>query len=389
MAFKVYQMGMAPSSATAQRSPLGAPRRSTQKSVKGRGRQEPIPFDPPGTFGTPPVPVDPVTGERIPEKASIGTSPIHAPRRTTLGESLADIRETGILPEVKDLTFDPIQTERAEAVQAGGVGNQLGDPFFKGIEEQATKNLQRRFFQDPDSLARQQQQQFNKRGLIGSGLEVAGQNQLFRDFGDELVDIQSNVAQQRAKAAQDVAFKNVDVDLANQQAANQIAQANAQAANQAAIESARGQLEAQAKTQEFNNFLADLGLRGAATESETASKFGADIFGEQVKLRESERKFGSDLLEQLNTALENKLIDKDTRQVFEDIFGANIGSILGIPETERREFDRQQAATDQREGLFDRIDEIDRKMARLPFGSTERQILERERNEITTELLRG
>ena len=243
--------------------------------------------------------------KKVPGGPNIGLSEdedaIVAPQRTTLQQSLDALKSGGGIPQFKPVDFNPV----------GSVKGTLDDDYFNTIEQQATQKLNDKFFGAPDSVQKNLTNTMNKRGLIGSGIEVGGMNQLYKTYGDELVDLQGTLAKQKAETTQDVAFKNKEIEMRNAEQA----------------------LAAQQKNREFEGFLSELGLRSAADESRTATDFDTKMFEQQVDLRDTERDFTSDMLDRLNTALQNGKIDPETRQIFEDIFGSNIGNYMGTPES--------------------------------------------------------
>ncbi len=224
---------------------------------------------------------------------------IIAPTRTTLAESRASV--DSFLPKYRPIDYKPV----------GGVTDTLGDDYFDLIEERATKKLNERYFDSPDSLLKQQTNQMNKRGLIGSGIEANASNQLFKTFGDDLVDIQGDITTKKLETGKELAFKNKDIEIQN--AANSLA--------------------SDQKNRDFEGFLSELGLRSAADEAKIATDFDTRMFEQKVKLRDTESDFTSDMLDRLNTALQNEKIDPETRQIFEDIFGSHITANLGRPGT--------------------------------------------------------
>ena len=274
-------------------------------------------------------------------------SPIVAPERTTIDEALQRIMGSGALPELKPVGYSPVTAERvapksATAREVGGITDTLGDDYFNMIEQQASRKMNEKFFGAPDSLARQQQAMMNKRGLIGSGIEVGGQNQLYKTFGDEMVDLQSNIAQKRLETTKELAFKNKEIEQANASAFNEMGRFNVGAENEAglanarmgtetALQNAARTTEAAQKDRDFQGFLSEIGLRGAADEARTATEFDTKMFGEQIKERDSEREFKQNMMDQLLRSLGEENIDKETRQFFEDIFGTKMGDVFGRP----------------------------------------------------------
>lgn len=258
-----------------------------------------------------------------------GFDDLVAPARTTVAEAFESIK--GFLPEYKPVDYKPVDYTPVTAREVGGITGTLDDDYFNSIEEQSKRKLNEQFFGAEDSLQKRLQNQMNRRGLIGSGIEVGGTNQLYKTFGDELVDLQSNVLQKRLESQKELAFKNKDIDLANALAVNEFTRENARLGNETAKENARQQLLAEQKNREFEGFLSELGLKAASDEARTSTDYATKMFGEQVNLAKSDREFQTQLMDQLLRALGEEKIDPETRQIFEDLFGSRIGAALGGP----------------------------------------------------------
>ena len=288
---------------------------------------------------------------------------IYAPQRTTIEKALKRIMGSGALPEFKPVGYSPVTAQTAApksatartatAREVGGITDTLGDDYFNMIEQQASRKMNEKFFGAPDSLARQQQAMMNKRGLIGSGIEAGGQNQLYKTFGDEMVDLQSNLAQKRLETAKELAFRNKEIEQANAAAFNEMGRfnvgaenemsrfnvgaenemglANTKMLNETALQNAARMTEAAQKDREFQGFLSEIGLRGAADEARISTDFDTRMFEQQIKERDSEREFKQNLTDQLLRSLGEENIDKETRQYFEDIFGSKMGDVFGRP----------------------------------------------------------
>lgn len=293
---------------------------------------------------------------------------IYAPQRTTIQNAMDLVRRSNVLPN-----FTPVNYTPANMREVGGVTNPLNDNYFDLIEKQAAKKMQDRYFNNPDSLSRQFQNQMNKRGLIGSGIEVGGTNQFYKTYGDELVDLQSNLAQQRYKAAQDTAFKNKEIELSN-----------ANAFNQASMQNAAQKLAADQKNREFQGFLSELGLKAAADESKTATDFDTRMFEQQVALGKSDQDSRVKFLSELNTSLNNTNIDPETRNILKTIFTKDVGNYFGANIPMAQDQQMKAANLDQTRA---RIREIDNQLSQRPSFGEFRSRLEQERAQLLNELL--
>lgn len=215
------------------------------------------------------------------------------PTRTTLGDSWKDIQASGLMPEYKEVNYT--------APTATLATDQLGDDYYSLIEQQASKNLQDKYFNNSDSLEKLLTNKMNKRGMLGSGIEAGATGDLYKSFGDELVDLQSNLSQQKLQSKQELESKNADT------------------LNQMGMQNAAQDLAAQQKNREFEGFLSELGLRSAADDAKTATDFDTGIFESMVNLKDKSASYQNTFLEQLNGLLGNEKIDETTREAIRDI----------------------------------------------------------------------
>lgn len=207
------------------------------------------------------------------------SSPIEAPRRTTIADAYNNIRQ--FLPQ-----YTPVQ----------GIENVFNDDYYKNLENQATKRLNEQFFSNDNSVANQFKNTMAKRGLIGSGIEVGGLNDLYKNFGSELSDLQSKLATQKTQNLFETTKYNKDIEKYNI---------------------------------ETRNKLAELGLGAAGDEAKTATDYATKMFDSAVKQRNYDQEFISNQIKTIGDALKNELIDPDTRQYFEDLFGTYLGDTFG------------------------------------------------------------
>lgn len=207
------------------------------------------------------------------------SAPIVAPQRTTIADAFNSIRS--FLPQ-----YTPVQ----------GIENVFNDDYYKNLEGQATKRLNEQFFSNDNSVANQFKNTMARRGLIGSGIEVGGLNDLYKNFGSELSDLQNKLATQRTENLFETSKYNKDIEKYNI---------------------------------ETRNKLAELGLGAAGDEAKTATDFATRMFDSAVKQRNYDQEFISNQIKNMNEALKNELIDQETRDYFESLFGTQMGDIFG------------------------------------------------------------
>lgn len=231
-----------------------------------------------GPYGMPPYNQQPSpeprisTGMQVPTGQSsfqnYAQSPIQAPDRTTIGDAFKSLQP--YLPEYKPLSG-------------------LGDEYYQNLFDSSQKRLRKQYFDDPNSILAQRANSLKRRGIYGGGLGESAVNDVYKSFGDEMADMQSQLNTQRAQSDLDISKFN---------------------------ESNRQEL-------------AKLGLSAAGDEARTATDFATKRFGSEVQQKTSEQDYITKILNTLTQAMGNELTDKDTRQYFEDIFGSQIGVPFG------------------------------------------------------------
>lgn len=245
------------------------------------------------------------------------SNPISAPNRTTIGQSYGDIKQTGLIPEYNPVSYTPVS-----GIDTSSFGKIQGfdDSYYQNLTDAASKRLQDQYFGADNSLTNQFKNTMNKRGLIGSGIEVGGLTDIYKDFGSQMADFQSELATTKANQDLDLSKSNREFDY------------NALLANKdlERFNSEQG-LNSQFKNRDLQNTLAQLGLSAAGDESRTATEFDTKMFDSEVKQKNAEQDYIAKILGELNTSLGNKLIDPETRQILENYFGTQVGDIFGRP----------------------------------------------------------
>lgn len=243
--------------------------------------------------------------------------PIVAPKRTTIGQSYNDIKSTGLVPQYSPVSYTPVS-----GIDTSGFGKIQGfdDSYYQNLTNAASKRLQNQYFGADNSLTNQFKNTMNKRGLIGSGIEAGGLTDIYKDFGSQMADFQSELATTKAQQDLDLAKSNREFDYNALIANKDLERFNAEQG-----------LNSQFKNKDLQNTLAQLGLSAAGDESRTATEFDTKMFDSAIKQKNAEQDYIAKILGELNTSLGNKLIDADTRQILENYFGTQIGNVLGRP----------------------------------------------------------
>lgn len=280
------------------------------------------------------------------------------PSRGSLVDTYGSLKNSGLLPDFKPIAFDPIASPgKLDALNPNSFGtlagldaskygtlSGFGDDYYANLTDQATKRMQDQYFTSDKSLSNQLKNQMNKRGLIGSGIEAGATTDLYKDFGSELSDFQSNLASQKAQQDLDIARQNREfafgLDTQNQDVqkfnlGNQkdLALQNLDVnkfnlGNQFDLDkfNTQGKYEAAAKDREAQNMLTQLGLSASGDELRSETDFKTKIYDSQQKAKEFEVDKQNNIITQLNTALSNENIDPKERAYYRDLLSSYMGS---------------------------------------------------------------
>lgn len=312
-------------------------------------------------------------------------SPIQRPQRTTLGQAAADVKRTGLIPSYQPVAagsvsqintnalpqlgginqnqFQSITPQALSGYNTGQFGNVQGfdDNYYNNLSQQASKRLQERYFTGPNSLKDNLTATMNKRGLIGSGIDAGATSDLYRSFGDEMADFESQLASERAQNdlslakenrqfGFDVAKANTDVGKFNIQNLIDAAKSNrdfsldvaktnqdtdkfnVQNLLESILENKKIDIgnvdrntEAAFKNEDARRALAELGLSAASDESRYSTDFATKMYDSSVKEKESQDKYFSDII---NSMLSSNIDPQDKGyavSLFNDILGNKYG----------------------------------------------------------------
>jgi hypothetical protein len=183
------------------------------------------------------------------------SSSIVAPKRTTLGQAYNSVQSTGILPK-----YTPL---------AG-----MDQSYYDNLYNSSAKRMRENYFDNNNSMSNQLTTQMNKRGLLGSGIEAGATTDLYKSFGDDMVDLESNINSEKAKNDLDINKFNIN--------------------NQ--------------------NTLAQLGLSAAGDEARNATTFDTSMFEQEVNLEKTKADQLSSAIEQLTSLAGNRDVDELDRR---------------------------------------------------------------------------
>ena len=224
------------------------------------------------------------------------------PEQTTLANALPEIQNLlpnqGVLNKIETSPISNIDTSQFGDIGQLG-GNQfgpvqgLGQDFFDSLIQNANKNLSRQFFEGPNSAAGRQELQATRRGILGTGIEQGGVNELNRSFGDALANVQGEVGRLQAE-------KQLEQDLANRQFAFDLGRTNKEieqgnrsfgldlTGQNKAIEqfNAQQELDTAFKNLGAEFDLSQLGLQAAGDQAQLGTQFDLERFDQQLEERQ-------------------------------------------------------------------------------------------------------
>lgn len=214
-------------------------------------------------------------GQKPKPKTGVQNQNIAFPNRVAFAESLPAIQSAIKLP-----TLDKVQS-------VPGFDQSYWDSLYK----QSQGRLSSQFFGPQDSLQTKMIENLNARGLLGSGVEQKGFQNLSKSYGEQLADLETNISKQQSEQK-----------FAEAQKVRELQQ-------QRDIQSGEWEMQG-----------SELGLRSALTEAAEANKFNIGKFEQEVKLE--------DVMRQDSVARQKLLVDLLTSPTFELPSDYSTGSML-------------------------------------------------------------
>ena len=233
--------------------------------------------------------------------------PINAPKRRSILDSWMELRKSGILPQ-----FNPIDKDLYPDIKPQTISG-LDDSYYTNLADQAKKRLTEQYFSNDNSLSAQLKNQMNKRGLIGSGIEAGATSSLYKDFGSQLSDFESQLAYTKSMNDKDIEKFNV----------------------QNLIDSSYKNRDFGLNLDKYNTDtgykVTELGLGAAGDETTSANNFNSSMFGTEVNQRNNDQKQIGDQISQLTQIYNNKDADPEMRKWAGDIIASYHGGTFGVP----------------------------------------------------------
>lgn len=223
--------------------------------------------------------IDPITGLPKFGPKAYQPKPLVSPTRTTAANAYSGIQS--FLPNqgtYKPVDFTPIKG--------------LDDNYYQSLTDKATKSLRKQYFDDDNSVMNQFNRTANQRGILGSGVEVGGMQDIYSDFGSQLADVTSDIGRTKAEKDYEVAAKNADMYQQN------------------AFNNQKGQFD-----------LAQLGIGSALDEAANQTKFDTDIFEQGVNYEKILADLEKSRRDSLTGLVGDKSIGNNNRQdILEQLF---------------------------------------------------------------------
>lgn len=226
----------------------------------------------------------------LPSTSSIGSvssssapvlSSVTAPTQKSLSSYLSELEGTGLLTGPETIS---------------GMDNS----YYQNIFDTSSKRLKDQFFNNDDSATNQFTNTMVKRGMLGSGIESGGLQSIYQDFGSQLSDVETQLANMKMQNDYDTSKYNADAKSA------------------------------------YNEKV----LGALFDRSRDSTDFDTKIFDSQVEAAKADREFAADetksrrellanILEQINSTRENKMINADQRTRLGADYEDLINQLLG------------------------------------------------------------
>jgi len=200
----------------------------------------------------------------------------------------------GAAPTINVPTLDKVQTIPG-----------FDQSYWDSIYNQSKKKLSDEYFGDTNSLQTKMIENMNARGLLGSGVEQKGNQNLYKTFGSQLADMESNLtrtqAEQRLAEAQKVRDLQQARDIQSGEWGMQGALKSGDWKQARDIQGGQWQMDAAKTLGDWGMQGTELGLRSALTEAADQGKFDVGGFEQRIKFEDIKRQ---DELEKRKMALD-------------------------------------------------------------------------------------
>lgn len=260
--------------------------------------------------------------------AASGQNPINYPSLHTMENSLEGINKLlpngGVYEPIAGLdasSYAPIQG--LDTKQFGSIPG-LDDSYYQSLLDSSTKALRNQYFEGDNSLAAQNELTATKRGILGTGVEQGGINELNKDFGSKLADVTGTISRTRAendvqraiedqKNQIDLAKYNTDVDIGNRDFGFGVDKLN----TQTAFDNQTGLYD-----------MTELGLSAAGDDAINRTNFGLGKFEQEVNLEEILSKGGTDTLERAIEFINSPMVSGANKtNITEDVIAQIMASM--------------------------------------------------------------
>lgn len=118
-------------------------------------------------------------------------SSVTAPTQKSLSSYLSELKGTGLMTGPETIS---------------GMDNS----YYQNIFDTSSKRLKDQFFNNDDSATNQFTNTMVKRGMLGSGIESGGLQSIYQDFGSQLSDVETELANMKMQNDYDTSKYNAD-----------------------------------------------------------------------------------------------------------------------------------------------------------------------------------
>jgi len=88
----------------------------------------------------------------------------------------------------------------------------MGDDYYNMLADQSAKRLRQKYFDDPNSMLAQRQNELKRRGIYDSGIGASQEGEIYKSFGEEMADLQSELSTKRMEADLDTRKFNTQAE---------------------------------------------------------------------------------------------------------------------------------------------------------------------------------
>lgn len=115
------------------------------------------------------------------------------PPRQSIVQTARSLQTSGLVPKFKGIQG-------------------MGDDYYNMLADQSAKRLRQKYFDDPNSMLAQRQNELKRRGIYDSGIGASQEGEIYKSFGEEMADLQSELSTKRMEADLDTRKFNTQAE---------------------------------------------------------------------------------------------------------------------------------------------------------------------------------